>query len=110
MKKSYHSTVLPMQDAIATFRSMAGDGVSWAAPATGPALAVGCIRFPPRFVFVGQRPLSVREVEMHLDGARRVAIDQIEGTLLFAPPHAAYIKDRGDRFELDWDYDNKRGR
>jgi hypothetical protein len=26
MKKSYHSTVLPMQDAIATRRSMEGDG------------------------------------------------------------------------------------
>src|SRR5712672_4470642 len=37
-----------------------------------------------------------------------------QGALLmpahFAPPHAAYIKDKGDRFELDWDYDNKRGR
>ena len=37
-----------------------------------------------------------------------------QGALLmpahFAPPHAAYIKDEGDRFELDWDYDNERGR
>ena len=37
-----------------------------------------------------------------------------QGALLmpahFAPPHAAYIKDKGERFELDWDYDNKRGR
>ena len=37
-----------------------------------------------------------------------------QGALLmpahFAPPHAAYIKEKGDRFELDWDYDNKRGR
>jgi len=37
-----------------------------------------------------------------------------QGALLmpahFAPPHAAYIKDKGDRFELDWDFDNKRGR
>lgn len=28
MKRSYHSTVLPMQDARATLRSMAGEGVS----------------------------------------------------------------------------------
>jgi glyoxylase-like metal-dependent hydrolase (beta-lactamase superfamily II) len=28
----------------------------------------------------------------------------------FAPPHAAYVKATGDRFELDWDYDNSRGR
>jgi len=28
----------------------------------------------------------------------------------FASPHAAYIKHKGERFELDWDYDNKRGR
>ena len=37
-----------------------------------------------------------------------------QGALLmpahFAPPHAAYIKDKSDRFELDWDHDNKRGR
>ena len=37
-----------------------------------------------------------------------------QGALLmpahFAPPHAAYIKDKGDRFELDWDWDNARGR
>jgi len=37
-----------------------------------------------------------------------------QGALLmpahFAPPHAAYVKDKGDRFELDWDYDNVRGR
>ena len=42
-----------------------------------------------------------------------------QGALLmpahFASPHAAYIKEAssgvgGDRFELDWDYDNKRGR
>jgi len=37
-----------------------------------------------------------------------------QGALLmpahFASPHAAYIKDKGERFELDWDYDNKRGR
>ena len=37
-----------------------------------------------------------------------------QGALLmpahFAPPHAAYVKARGERFELDWDYDNKRGR
>jgi hypothetical protein len=28
----------------------------------------------------------------------------------FGSPHAAYIKASGDRFELDWDYDNARGR
>jgi hypothetical protein len=28
MKKSYHSTVLPMQEAIATFRNMEGEGGS----------------------------------------------------------------------------------
>ena len=37
-----------------------------------------------------------------------------QGALLmpahFAPPHAAYVKAKGDRFELDWDYDNSRGR
>ena len=37
-----------------------------------------------------------------------------QGALLmpahFAPPHAAYIKAKGDAFELDWDHDNKRGR
>jgi len=38
-----------------------------------------------------------------------------QGALLmpahFAPPHAAYVKEAaGDRFELDWDWDNKRGR
>ena len=37
-----------------------------------------------------------------------------QGALLmpahFAPPHAAYVKDKGDRFELDWDWDNARGR
>ncbi len=37
-----------------------------------------------------------------------------QGALLmpahFAPPHAAYIKAKGDRFALDWDFDNKRGR
>jgi glyoxylase-like metal-dependent hydrolase (beta-lactamase superfamily II) len=37
-----------------------------------------------------------------------------QGALLmpahFAPPHAAYVKARGDRFELDWDFDNARGR
>jgi glyoxylase-like metal-dependent hydrolase (beta-lactamase superfamily II) len=37
-----------------------------------------------------------------------------QGALLmpahFGSPHAAYIKARGDRFELDWDHDNKRGR
>ncbi|TAJ82796.1 MAG: MBL fold metallo-hydrolase [Reyranella sp.] len=37
-----------------------------------------------------------------------------QGALLmpahFAPPHAAYVKANGDRFELDWDYDNVRGR
>ena len=36
-----------------------------------------------------------------------------QGALLmpahFAPPHAAYVKAKGDRFELDWDYDNSRG-
>ena len=37
-----------------------------------------------------------------------------QGALLmpahFAPPHAAYVKAKGDRFELDWDFDNGRGR
>src|SRR5712672_1434165 len=37
-----------------------------------------------------------------------------QGALLmpahFAPPHAAYVKVKGERFELDWDYDNVRGR
>ena len=37
-----------------------------------------------------------------------------QGALLmpahFASPHAAYIKANGDRFELDWDHDNARGR
>ncbi len=37
-----------------------------------------------------------------------------QGALLmpahFAPPHAAYIKAKGDRFALDWDFDNTRGR
>jgi glyoxylase-like metal-dependent hydrolase (beta-lactamase superfamily II) len=37
-----------------------------------------------------------------------------QGALLmpahFAPPHAAYVKAKGERFDLDWDYDNKRGR
>jgi glyoxylase-like metal-dependent hydrolase (beta-lactamase superfamily II) len=37
-----------------------------------------------------------------------------QGALLmpahFAPPHAAYVKDKGDGFELDWDWDNARGR
>ena len=37
-----------------------------------------------------------------------------QGALLmpahFAPPHAAYVKANGERFELDWDWDNKRGR
>jgi glyoxylase-like metal-dependent hydrolase (beta-lactamase superfamily II) len=37
-----------------------------------------------------------------------------QGALLmpahFAPPHAAYVKAKGDRFDLDWDYDNSRGR
>jgi len=37
-----------------------------------------------------------------------------QGALLmpahFAPPHAAYVKAKGERFELDWDVDNKRGR
>lgn len=37
-----------------------------------------------------------------------------QGALLmpahFAPPHAAYIKSKGDGFALDWDHDNKRGR
>jgi hypothetical protein len=37
-----------------------------------------------------------------------------QGALLmpahFAPPHAAYVKASGDRFELDWDFDNARGR
>jgi hypothetical protein len=37
-----------------------------------------------------------------------------QGALLmpahFAPPHAAYIKAKGERFELDWDWDNARGR
>ncbi|MBS0521048.1 MAG: hypothetical protein JSR90_20265 [Proteobacteria bacterium] len=28
----------------------------------------------------------------------------------FAPLHAAYVKAAGDGFELDWDYDNARGR
>jgi len=28
----------------------------------------------------------------------------------FAPPHAAYVKSKGERFELDWDFDNARGR
>ena len=37
-----------------------------------------------------------------------------QGALLmpahFGSPHAAYIKANGDRFELDWDHDNARGR
>ena len=37
-----------------------------------------------------------------------------QGALLmpahFASPHAAYIRANGDRFELDWDHDNARGR
>ena len=37
-----------------------------------------------------------------------------QGALLmpahFASPHAAYIKANGDRFEVDWDHDNARGR
>jgi glyoxylase-like metal-dependent hydrolase (beta-lactamase superfamily II) len=37
-----------------------------------------------------------------------------QGALLmpahFAPPHAAYVKANGERFEPDWDYDNARGR
>jgi hypothetical protein len=37
-----------------------------------------------------------------------------QGALLmpahFAPPHAAYVKAKGDAFELDWDWDNARGR
>ena len=37
-----------------------------------------------------------------------------QGALLmpahFAPPHAAYVKASGDRFDLDWDWDNARGR
>ena len=37
-----------------------------------------------------------------------------QGALLmpahFAPPHAAYIRANGERFELDWDHDNARGR
>ena len=37
-----------------------------------------------------------------------------QGALLmpahFATPHAAYVKAKGDRFELDWDHDNARGR
>ena len=37
-----------------------------------------------------------------------------QGALLmpahFAPPHAAYVTAKGERFELDWDSDNARGR
>ena len=37
-----------------------------------------------------------------------------QGALLmpahFAPPHAAYVAAKGDRFALDWDFDNARGR
>ncbi len=37
-----------------------------------------------------------------------------QGALLmpahFAPPHAAYVAAKGDRFALDWDVDNARGR
>jgi glyoxylase-like metal-dependent hydrolase (beta-lactamase superfamily II) len=37
-----------------------------------------------------------------------------QGALLmpahFASPHAAYVRAAGDRFELDWDFDNARGR
>ena len=47
---------------------------------------------------------------------RNVLLDDCveQGALLmpahFAPPHAAYVKSKGDRFELDWDFDNTRGR
>src|SRR4051795_3197716 len=39
MKKSYHSTVLPMQDAMATLWSMAGDGLSCSDPTVRSAAA-----------------------------------------------------------------------